>query len=274
MLELRIKIAKPDGKTIVRFAKIPQAWQEVQPQHALALCAATLMPQDETTYNNILAVLLPPETWAQLNQGALARIYRHIIWIFSAPLTYPCLPSFTADDQTYYLPLANFADVAMDEWADGMASMMLYEKTGKPEYLHTCIATFCRPRRADYNPKTNPETADNPRETYSAALAIQRADAMAELAPLMQLYIATYIMHCVKAILSHPDYAIIFPKPTPEQAERQKTSPPKLNPAMWYDFAIEAAQLPNLGGDYEKVLKKKVHDVFRAVALHRKSLPN
>lgn len=253
--------------------QLPQAWHEVQPELAVSLCAASHMPQTPETINGIAALLLPPNVFGKLTFGQIAKLYSHLVWVFSAPLTFPCLDNFKIEDIVFYLPRQNFYDVCMDEWADGMASFMLYEKTQNTDYLNACIATFCRPLRKDYHPN-DPHTADEPREHYSGALALKRAPLMEQLNPLLKLYVTTYIMQCVRHILTHPDYAILFPKQTPEQAERAKNTQPKLNPTLWYDFAIEAASLPNLGGDYERVLKKKVHDVFRAMALYRKSLPN
>lgn len=271
MLQLTVKII--DQKTKQVQVQLPQAWHEVPPHLAIALCAASHMEPTPHNYNGIAALLLPPNVFGQLTFGQVAKLYPHLKWVFSQPLTYPCLDNFQISDTLFYLPRQNFYDVCLDEWADGMASFMLYEKTENPDYLHACIATFCRPLRKDYHPE-DPHTADDPREQYSGALALKRAPFMEQLSPLLKLYLTTYIMQCVRHILTHPDYAILFPKQTPEQAERAKNTQPKLNPTLWYDFAIEAAALPNLGGDYEKVLKKKVHDVLRAMALYRKSLPN
>lgn len=271
MLQLNVKIIDNNKARRLQKITIPQGWQEVPPQNAVALCAASMLPQTPANLNGIAALLLPPNIFGSLAFSQVAKLHPYFKWVFTQPLTYPCLEYFQIADTVFYLPRQNFYDVCMDEWADGMASFMLYEKTENIDYLHACIATFCRPLRKDYLPD-DPATADEPREAYSGALALKRAPLMEQLNPHLKLYITNYIMQCVRHILTHPDYAILFPKPTPEQQAKQ--APPKLNPTLWYDFSIEAAGVPGLGGDYEKVLKKKVHDVFRAMALYRKSQPN
>lgn len=253
-----------------RIVEIPQRWQEVKPELITTICAAILQPKTPWLLNNLLGLLLPLDVYLESTSGFLAGLHRHVEWMLSAPIIWPVLPSFRANNLELYLPLANFADVCVDEWADGQAAMLLYEKTQNPMYLNACIATFCRPLRPGYN-ANNPDMADSPRETYSGTIAMRRADLIDDVDALTKLYVSTYIMSCTQAVINHPDYAILFPKLTPEQQAQKQLTQPKPDPAMWYNFAIEAAALPNLGGDYEKVLKKKIHDVLRAVALHRKA---
>lgn len=270
MVNITLKIQTVQEGLKKHLLQIPQTWKEVNPTLITTICAAIIQEKSMWLLNNLLSLLMPTDIYLALTPAALQGLHRHILWMLSEPLTYPVKPSFEAGNLELYLPLAGFADVCVDEWADGQAAMLLYEKTQNPMYLNACIATFCRPLRPGFS-ANNPEMADSPRETYSGTIAMRRADLIEDLHPLTKLYVSTYIMSCTGSVINHPDYAILFPKLTPEQSAQKQLVTPKPDPAMWYNFAIEAATLPNLGGDYEKVLKKKIHDVLRAVALHRKA---
>lgn len=270
MITIKLNITPVQGAAKTHLLKIPQTWKEVKPELITTICAAILQEKSPWLLNNLLSLFMPTDVYLACTPAALQGLHKYIMWMLSAPINWPVLPAFSVKNLELYLPLANFADVCVDEWADGQAAMLLYEKTQNPMYLNACIATFCRPLRPGYN-ANNPDMADNPRETYSGTIAMRRAELIDDIDALTKLYVSTYIMQSTQAVINHPDYAILFPKLTPEQQAQKQLLQPKVDPAMWYNFAIEAAALPNLGGDYEKVLKKKIHDVLRAVALHRKA---
>lgn len=270
MINVKLRVKPVKGATKEYLLQIPQSWKEVKPELITAICAAKIQQKSQWLLNNLLSLFIPTDVYLECTPNALQNLHRYIEWMLTVPLSWPVLPAFRAGALELYLPMANFADVAVDEWADGQAAMLLYEKTKNPMYLNACISTFCRPLRPGYD-ANNPDMADNPRETYSGTIAMRRADLIEEIPALTKLYVSTFIMSSTQAVINHPDYAILFPKLTPEQQAQKQLTQPKPDPAMWYNFAIEAAALPNLGGDYEKVLKKKIHDVLRAVALHRKA---
>lgn len=270
MINVKLRVKTVQGETKGYLIRIPQTWKEVVPKLITTICAATIQEKSNWLLNNLLSLFMPTNVYLACTPAVLQSLHGYIIWMLTVPINYPVLPAFRVSALELHLPLANFSDVAMDEWADGQAAMLLYEKTKNPMYLNACIATFCRPLRTGYD-ANNPDMADSPRETYSGTIAMRRAELIENVDALTKLYVSTYIMSNTQAVINHPDYAILFPKLTPEQQAQKQLTQPKPDPAMWYNFAIEAAALPNLGGDYEKVLKKKIHDVLRAVALHRKS---
>lgn len=270
MIKVKLIVKPVQGATKEHVLQIPQTWKEVKPELITTICAAILQEKSKWLLNNLLSLFMPTDVYLACTPAVLQNLHVYINWMLNVPISYPVLPAFKVKHLELFLPLANFSDVAVDEWADGQAAMLLYEKTKNPMYLNACIATFCRPLRSGYHPD-NPEMADSPRETYSGKIAMRRAELIDDVDALTKLYISTYIMSCTQSVINHPDYAILFPKLTPEQQAQKQLTQPKPDPAMWYNFAIEAAALPNLGGDYEKVMKKKIHDVLRAVALNRKS---
>lgn len=242
---------------------IPSNWHESS--YILETCY--LLNNSSSPTESIALLYIPSTVKKYLSAIHLREIAKLIEWVVNTSLTYPVLPFFRIRFTKYYLPSQNFVNVRMDEFMDGQGFAIAYEQTGNSDFLYWCIACYCRPKSKEFRNK-HPKFADDKRERYSAKLAEERKDLFAKKLDFLTLnYLFTFITGCSKAISENPSYRILFPSKKIEQGEKgvRATNVESANSEMWYDFAIDAGMLPNLGG-YEKVREMYVHDVLRAVA--------
>lgn len=257
---------------------LPLDWKTVPIPQLLTLFALSLVEQN--TDNQILAIrlFLSARQNQRISNDELQPYASTMDWIYKKPILQ--LPTDSLKlyhqkwtirytrrlmgdlpvpipflSQRFYLPKKLFEDVTMEEMVFGSAHFINYVNTKEASHLIKALATFIRPRQSLWSRKKRPYRKEESKlyESY-----------FEELPALLQLLLFRYLSDNLAALTELRKFRILFPK------KEEQNNPEPTRSTVWLDFALDAAGLPNLGGDVDKLMKKNIHIVLSAVAEHRR----
>ena len=255
MVLLKIKV---NGTTVQH--QVASSWSEADRASLGNLLLLRAMGKGSKWWLDAAYILLPQQAQDVLCEANIIDIAPYFLWIWNDEcLTYEALNGIVVAGKPLYIPSTGMYNVRGNEWVDGNGYIALHIK-GRPNMVEHVIAVYCRPR----NPNA---TSGDLRVPYNVEEATEIAnwivdnviDSVGEIA---KAVLWAYLLQETKRVTENPRYGKLFPKIEGTDADAPM---PKPKVEAWHNFMLDAARLPNLGGDYEITTQKPIHLILSAV---------
>jgi len=226
---------------------VPQSWSQMPPAAMLDLCLQLTQGPADWMGLHILGYFLPKAVKKRARPQDLQPLLPLINWIWERPLYHPVIAKIPAGSQRLAMPSGLLYSGKMIELITGHKYLLRYLKRGDPKSLDLFIAIWCRPL-----------TAAGSRRPFSMAAARINAARLSDTPMAYKIYFFLFYCGCLK--IMRQKYPLVFAEPDPDLNDNLAAA----HPDNWRHFCLAAAGLPNLGGDYDKVKYKAIHDVLAA----------
>lgn len=239
--------------------KVASSWSEADRKLLCDLLMLRAMGKGDKWWLDAAYILLPLQAQDVLTESNIIDFAPYFLWIWNDDcLTYEAINGIVVAGKPLYIPSTGMYNVLGKEWVDGNGYIALHLK-GRPNMVEHVIAVYCR----EENPNA---TTPDKRVPYiveeAKYLANWIIDNVIDSGDIAKAVLWAYLLQETKRVTENPRYGKLFPKMEGTDAEAPQ---PKPKVDAWYNFMLDAARLPNLGGDYEVTTQKPIHLILSAV---------
>ncbi len=252
MVVLMIK----DSSGVVSEHRMPTSWREADRALLCDLLELRAMGKGEKWWLDAAFLLLPVAVQDLLCEADVVSFASLFGWIWDDDvLNFEALDGIVVSGVALYLPNRGMYNVHGDEWIDGNGYLIMHAK-GVAGMVDRVVAVYCRAERGGYDADLH----DDRRISYMVESANRRAEWIGDNMPdVVKAVLFAYLVQETQRVVDSPRYGKLFPKWEGEGVR------PLPSVDVWYNFMLDAARLPNLGGDYDVTIKKPLHLILGAV---------